>query len=587
MHYIQQFIQLPWWKWVAVSATVPILILTTNALMLKFFGVGINIRHLLRWERKSSARGSILSSTGSIINHIPAPSRWNVIEGFFVRKGFAIKTSFVKTLNWLKPFFPFLRKKISNGATWMWKKVKSGASFLYEKIKRQLKIFFVLYKKRALKKAHAQGKNSQAISEVNRTQVGILLVASLVGFYEFHSWNSSPSGFFTRSWNSLTSWFAQINFTKILIIIAIVASASLVIYLIYRGVRHLNRSSVISTTIGTPSVVVRRIPFTPIFRVLGVLLFILIALATAHWVLSTFYNDWYRTHILTHKAWVLQAALLIALVLWAIAVSAPNGRRYVVKPLLAIILLCVVTTAFTAFNYTKTKESIKGYFADKPVIKATPWNWENVTCVEDDAVREAFPDDTTMWKIARAESNCMQFDSNNGTVVRSPASSAVGIFQILEKTHGRDCGIDGVDIHTLEGNITCARKLSLQNRNYSDWDESAGRWRDGARTDTVRAIISPTPTTQTVPESVKIEHLTLAGDSTWSIIVDTEWKPLTYAYIGHGNYSVQVCSGNTEDTCGKIVKLGSGNTTIDASRFVRVRSDSSETQVFLNIGKKQ
>jgi len=575
MHYIQQFIQLPWWKWVAVSATVPILILTTNALMLKFFGVGINIRHLLRWERKSSARGSILSSTGSIINHIPAPSRWNVIEGFFVRKGFAIKTSFVKTLNWLKPFFPFLRKKISNGATWMWKKVKSGASFLYEKIKRQLKIFSVLYKKRALKKSFAEGKDPKAESEVNRFQVGILLVVVLFGFYKFHNWNLSPSGFFTRFWTSLSGWFRNIDFASILIIVAIAISAALVIYLIYRGSRSL---SIEDGTIKLPKRAtdtgMQHIPISNIFKFLGVLVFVLIALATARWVLSTFYNDWYTTHVLTDRAWVLQGALFITLALWMLASSFPAGRKYVVKPLLLFILLCVATTAFTAFDYNSTKAEVKGYFTNKPVTKTSAWNWQSVTCVEDDAVREAFPDDTTMWKIARAESNCMQFESNNSAVVRNPSSSAVGIFQILEKTHGRDCGIDGVDIHTLEGNIACARKLSLRNPNYSDWDESAGRWRDGARTDTV-------------PESVKIEHLTLAGDSTWSIIVDTQWKPLTYAYIGHGNYSVQVCSGNTEDTCGKIVKLGSGNTTIDASRFVRVRSDSSETQVFLNIGKKQ
>jgi len=565
MSYVQQFIQLPWWKWVAVALVALVAI---GALALKFFRVSVNIRNPLSLERKALT-GPVSNSTGSVI-------------------GDESPLSFTsKVRNKICSLFSSFRKKATNGANWLWNKTKAGASWLWEKSKRQWRIFSVLYKKRAVEKSIAEGKDPKAESEVNRFQVGVLLAAVLFGFFKFRNWNSSPSGFFTRFWTSFSGWFGNIDFTWILIIVAIVASVTLAIYLIYRGSKSLSvEDGKIKLPKGATGMGMQHIPVSNIFNFLGVLVFVLIALATARWVLSTFYNDWYTAHVLTDRAWVLQVALFITLMLWMAASSFPSGRKYVVKPLLLLILFCVAMTAFTGFDYNRTRDEVKGYFTDKPVIKTSAWNWENETCVEDDAVRKAFPSDTTMWKIARVESDCMQFKSN-GALVKNPKSSAVGIFQILEDTHGRDCGIDGVDIHTLEGNISCARNLSLRNPNYSDWDESAGRWRDGYRIDTVVIPTAP-PVIVTMIERIAIDTILikLEGDSSWSEVIDTKTLPTTYSRGGNSTYSQQDCID--EEICEGQIYSGLSNTKRDLgnARFVRLRSDSAAMWMRIEIGRR-
>ncbi len=93
-----------------------------------------------------------------------------------------------------------------------------------------------------------------------------------------------------------------------------------------------------------------------------------------------------------------------------------------------------------------------------------------------DSVLAAFPSDTTMWNIAAAESGFRQFDSDGVPLPNDEGSSAVGVFQIMEGLHGRDCGAD-LDIHTISGNIACAKILRERN-GYHDWASSAWKWRD-------------------------------------------------------------------------------------------------------------
>lgn len=110
------------------------------------------------------------------------------------------------------------------------------------------------------------------------------------------------------------------------------------------------------------------------------------------------------------------------------------------------------------------------------------WDWNKSSGPERDTVMLAFPDDTVAWKIAAAESDFTQFwvdpTSGDSTVVKNPQSSAVGIFQIMESQHGRDCGQEGLDIYTTAGNIACAKILMARNPNYSDWESSAEKWQN-------------------------------------------------------------------------------------------------------------
>jgi len=304
--------------------------------------------------------------------------------------------------------------------------------------------------------------------------------------------------------------------------------------------------------------------------------------------MPVYWTEWYRSGF---AFWIIQLAL--------VAVPLLVGKKSPLHDLAVVLIVLIVITSMWAkrddFKSTgkrfwdEAKESFGVVSSQNslPVnVTKSSWNWENATCVEDTAVRNAFPGDTTMWKIARAESNCMQFKSN-GTVVRNPSSSAVGIFQILEDTHGKNCGIKGVDIHTLEGNIACARNLSLRNPNYSDWDESAGRWRDGYRIDTVVIPTAP-PVIVTMIERIAIDTILikLEGDSSWSEVIDTKTLPTTYSRGGNSTYSQQDCID--EEICEGQIYSGLSNTKRDLgnARFVRLRSDSASMWMRIEVGRK-
>lgn len=204
------------------------------------------------------------------------------------------------------------------------------------------------------------------------------------------------------------------------------------------------------------------------YGLLNLLVFILFPEDYGRWM----YAMWF---------WQMQVGIVLVAILFAYLSENTS------KPWLHYVGLAVFL--FWIFKQSGWKPSLP-ILTSTSVLQAQPsnssgesgWDWSNSSGPERDTVMLAFPDDTVAWKIAAAESDFTQFwvdpTSGDSTVVKNPQSSAVGIFQIMESQHGRDCGQEGLDIHTTAGNIACAKILMARNPNYSDWETSSEKWRD-------------------------------------------------------------------------------------------------------------
>jgi len=244
--------------------------------------------------------------------------------------------------------------------------------------------------------------------------------------------------------------------------------------------------------------------------------------------------------------WQMQSGFVIISMMFA-ALSEGKRRPWLHKAGVVVFLIWIVitTAGWTGDKFETFIEKVKA--AGKPSTVSptgpartssrktrTAWNWENSRGPERDTIMLAFPGNRTAWKIAAAESDFTQFrvDSDgDSTLVRNPNSSAVGIFQIMESLHGRDCGVPGLDIHTTAGNITCAKILMERNPNFWDWDSSAYMWRNGYMEKEAQfevAVIDPcVPYTsviggQFVFTPVKWDTVVTTGDSTFTRWIESE-----------------------------------------------------------------
>lgn len=71
----------------------------------------------------------------------------------------------------------------------------------------------------------------------------------------------------------------------------------------------------------------------------------------------------------------------------------------------------------------------------------------------------AFPDAPVMVQIAKCESGLRQFDKNFMPLRGGIGGGMIGVFQINEAVHAAKAKSLGLDIYTLEGNISYARRL--------------------------------------------------------------------------------------------------------------------------------
>jgi hypothetical protein len=120
----------------------------------------------------------------------------------------------------------------------------------------------------------------------------------------------------------------------------------------------------------------------------------------------------------------------------------------------------------TALPQAQTvKEYVQTYFADAPIMAA----------------------------IAECESHFTQLDKD-GTVVKNPHSSAVGVFQIMASIHAASADENlGLNIYTLQGNAAYARYL-YESQGTAPWNDSKACWgktaaaKKSAATSTVLAM---------------------------------------------------------------------------------------------------
>ena len=234
-------------------------------------------------------------------------------------------------------------------------------------------------------------------------------------------------------------------------------------------------------------------------------------LVIAHLLLRFTFTQWYQGQFISPMFWVIQIALLAA-ILW-LASAIDWGKNYIARPLFGLIALCLIVSAFKGFTlsnpFSKNSVPVRGMpIALEPTgsiggsrFKLSPW----ITCVDNDqpevldSIRVAFPTDTVMWNIAAAETDCIHEDSIGRAIQNKDGAEAYGVYQIHVPDHGKYCGnaeLPEFDIYTLEGNIACAKKLRERN-GYQDWEASRsdwGPWVPGGVVTTATAVATTTPT---------------------------------------------------------------------------------------------
>ena len=89
-------------------------------------------------------------------------------------------------------------------------------------------------------------------------------------------------------------------------------------------------------------------------------------------------------------------------------------------------------------------------------------------------VANYFADEPIMIAIAGCESQFRQYDKD-GSVLKNPGSSAVGLFQIMSSIHDPIADKLGIDIYTLQGNAAYARYVYEQ-KGTKPWNASKACW---------------------------------------------------------------------------------------------------------------
>lgn len=94
-------------------------------------------------------------------------------------------------------------------------------------------------------------------------------------------------------------------------------------------------------------------------------------------------------------------------------------------------------------------------------------------------VRKEFSETPILIEVARCESTFRQYGSN-GEVIRGKVNKAdVGVMQINEAYHADEAEKAGIDIYSVEGNVTFAKRLYAK-FGTSPWSSSEKCWSAGS-----------------------------------------------------------------------------------------------------------
>ncbi len=89
-------------------------------------------------------------------------------------------------------------------------------------------------------------------------------------------------------------------------------------------------------------------------------------------------------------------------------------------------------------------------------------------------VQTYFADEPVMIAIAGCESKFRQYDTD-GSILKNPHSSAIGVFQIMSSSHSATAASLGLDIYTTQGNAAYAQYL-YDKLGTAPWASSQGCW---------------------------------------------------------------------------------------------------------------
>ena len=90
-------------------------------------------------------------------------------------------------------------------------------------------------------------------------------------------------------------------------------------------------------------------------------------------------------------------------------------------------------------------------------------------------ISDTFGSNSIMYRVANCESGLKQFD-NDGNVLRGVVNPKdVGVFQINEHYHGLSAENLGINLHTVEGNISFA-KILYDQQGTVPWNWSKKCW---------------------------------------------------------------------------------------------------------------
>ena len=91
-------------------------------------------------------------------------------------------------------------------------------------------------------------------------------------------------------------------------------------------------------------------------------------------------------------------------------------------------------------------------------------------------VREYFKDDPILAEIAMCESSFRHYDSDGAVLAGKVNKSDVGVMQINKYYHLERAERLGLDLNTIEGNMTYAKKL-YKSEGTKPWNSSSKCWR--------------------------------------------------------------------------------------------------------------
>jgi hypothetical protein len=89
-------------------------------------------------------------------------------------------------------------------------------------------------------------------------------------------------------------------------------------------------------------------------------------------------------------------------------------------------------------------------------------------------VKEYYAETPILASIAWCESRHRHMGAN-GSVIKNPTSTAIGVMQIMESIHDEDAKELGIDIKSLDGNLSYAKVL-YEKQGTKPWNASKSCW---------------------------------------------------------------------------------------------------------------